>query len=301
MKQLEIFKIDESGSRNYIHVIGGLSAGFPSPATDYTGDRIDLNEELIRDPANTYYARVIGYYLNEGDLQKGDALLFDTSLRPRKGDLAVCIIDGEVQLKYIDRKQGIYCLIEGATTDVEVLNEDSQSYVVGIVTCLFLLRRNKGRRSFDGWTSRRSDLKRSDKRAIRWGYTSNVENDPHCSVNLIEELIPHPLYTCFGRTAGQSLREDSVDDGDSVIIDRILEPVEGDLVVSYNASEFMMKYIEVRADGIWLIPGNCEYKPIHISEEEDTRKLVWGIVTYSIKQLRFKMKKNVPGKRTAQN
>ncbi len=48
----------------------------------------------------------------------------------------------------------------------------------------------------------------------------------------------------------------------------------------------MIKYIEMHDGALWLAPGNREYKPIRISEEEDTRRLVWGVVVYSIKQLR---------------
>ncbi len=46
------------------------------------------------------------------------------------------------------------------------------------------------------------------------------------------------------------------------------------------------RVIEMHDGTLWLVPGNREYAPIRISEEEDTRKLVWGVVTYSIKQLR---------------
>ncbi|MDE6334796.1 MAG: peptidase S24, partial [Muribaculaceae bacterium] len=38
----------------------GVQAGFPSPAQDYMSESIDLNHELIRHPASTFYARVEG-------------------------------------------------------------------------------------------------------------------------------------------------------------------------------------------------------------------------------------------------
>ena len=38
----------------------GIRAGFPSPAQDYMTDSIDLNRELIRHPATTFYARACG-------------------------------------------------------------------------------------------------------------------------------------------------------------------------------------------------------------------------------------------------
>ena len=37
-----------------------VQAGFPSPATDYMEDRIDLNEVLIRHPSATFIIQVEG-------------------------------------------------------------------------------------------------------------------------------------------------------------------------------------------------------------------------------------------------
>lgn len=291
-QQLDIFKIDNTAAPSAIPVGGGFSAGFPSPATDYVGDRVDLNDVFINDPGNTYFARVSGYYLLEGDLAPGDCLLFDASLRPRKGDLAVCNIEGEILLKFIDRRQGNYCLVAGADDREEVMGAESTSYVMGIVTTLFIRRREKGRRTLPRWGVRRKDEKPTHKRAIRWSYTPEDEMDTKGSVDLNRELVQHPVYAAYGLIVGQSLREDAIDDGDSVLIDTVIDPIEGDLAVSYRHGEFMIKYVEIHDGALWLVPGNREYKPILISEEEDTRKLVWGIVTYSIKQLRrFDVKK----------
>lgn len=296
MQQLEIFKIDGTAAPATIPVVGPFSAGFPSPATDYTGDRIDLNDIFIKDPGNTYYARVKGYTLLEGDLRPGDALLFDTSLKPRKGDLAVCNIEGEIVLKFIERRDGFYCLVDGADTQTEVLDKESQSYVMGIVTTLFVKRKVNGkRRTLSRWGVRRKDEKPTKKRAIRWGYRPESEDDDKVKVDLNKEFVKHPIYAGFGLIVGESLREDAIDDGDSVIIDTIVYPEDGDLAISYREYEFMIKYIEHINGELWLVPGNSEYKPVRISEEEDTRKLVWGIVTYSIKQLRkFDVKRKTP-------
>ena len=37
-----------------------VAAGFPSPADDYASLKLDLNRELIKNPASTFYARVSG-------------------------------------------------------------------------------------------------------------------------------------------------------------------------------------------------------------------------------------------------
>ena len=84
---------------------------------------------------------------------------------------------------------------------------------------------------------------------------------------------------------GISLIDDDIEDSDSVIVDRMLEPRWGDLAVCVTSEGFTMKYVEVHDDEeIWLMPGNRDYAPIRITGEN--KRLIWGIVTHSIRQLR---------------
>ncbi len=82
----------------------GIHAGFPSPAQDYMERCIDLNAELVRHPAATFYGRVIGDSMIDAGVEEGDILVIDKSLSPNEGDMAVCFIDGEFTLKYISYK-----------------------------------------------------------------------------------------------------------------------------------------------------------------------------------------------------
>ena len=79
----------------------GVHAGFPSPAQDYINSFIDLNKELVRHPAATFFARVVGDSMVDADVNEGDVLVVDKSIEPKDGDMAVCFIDGEFALKYI--------------------------------------------------------------------------------------------------------------------------------------------------------------------------------------------------------
>jgi DNA polymerase V len=82
-------------------VEGGVHAGFPSPAQDYMNTSIDLNKELVRHPAATFFAKVVGDSMVDAGVEEGDILVVDKSLEPAEGDMAVCFIDGEFALKYI--------------------------------------------------------------------------------------------------------------------------------------------------------------------------------------------------------
>ena len=79
----------------------GIHAGFPSPATDYMTQAIDLNKELVRHPAATFYGRVVGDSMIDAGVEEGDILVIDKSLEAREGDMAVCFVDGEFTLKHL--------------------------------------------------------------------------------------------------------------------------------------------------------------------------------------------------------
>jgi len=64
----------------------GISAGFPSPAEDYVETALDLNKELVKHPAATFYARVKGSSMVDAGIEDGDLLVIDKALDPKDGD-----------------------------------------------------------------------------------------------------------------------------------------------------------------------------------------------------------------------
>ena len=88
-----------------------VAAGFPSPADDYAANGLDLNRELIKNPASTFYARVSGLSMIDEGINDGDLLVIDKSLEPYDGCLAVCYIDGEFTLKRFEKHKDYGMLI----------------------------------------------------------------------------------------------------------------------------------------------------------------------------------------------
>lgn len=85
--------------------VGGVKAGFPSPAQDYIESSIDLNKELIKHPSATFFARVTGDSLKDAGLDIGDLILVDKSEPYAHGKMAICFIDGEFTAKYLNLKE----------------------------------------------------------------------------------------------------------------------------------------------------------------------------------------------------
>ena len=63
-----------------------IRAGFPSPAYDHAGERIDIIHELIPHPNTTFYARVQGDSMHDAGIIDGD-------------NFVVACIDGEFTIK----------------------------------------------------------------------------------------------------------------------------------------------------------------------------------------------------------
>lgn len=113
----------------------GIHAGFPSPASDYMTQAIDLNKELVRHPAATFYGRVVGDSMVDAGVDEGDILVIDKSLDARDGDMAVCFVDGEFTLKRLVMKKGSLTLMPANPKYPSIeINDRMDFRMWGIVT-----------------------------------------------------------------------------------------------------------------------------------------------------------------------
>ena len=81
-----------------------ISAGFPSPADDYTEENIDLNEHLISNPFSTFFLRVKGDSMLNAGIKDKDLIIVDKSLRAKPGNIVIAMIDGEFTIKRLSIK-----------------------------------------------------------------------------------------------------------------------------------------------------------------------------------------------------
>ena len=120
---------------------------------------------------------------------------------------------------------------------------------------------------------------------IKAGFPSPAQDYISGTIDLNRELIRHKETTFLARVSGNSLQDAGICDGDIIVIDKSLEAKNGDFVVAFVDGEFTLK--EFRFDEAencaWLIPHNKDYEPIKVTEENEF--LVWGVLTYTIKQL----------------
>lgn len=123
--------------------------------------------------------------------------------------------------------------------------------------------------------------------------TNSIDDTISESLDLNIELVKNPACTFFARAVGDSMEGCGIDNGDLLVIDKSLEPKNGDIVVAFIDGDFTLKQVQVDPSGecLWLIPANGNYPSIKITEENDF--MIWGVLTYNIKSL-SKRKKTRP-------
>ena len=123
---------------------------------------------------------------------------------------------------------------------------------------------------------------------IRAGFPSPAQDYVEGGIDLNKELVKNPATTFFGRVSGDSMTGAGIDDGDLIVIDKSISASEGDVAVCFVDGEFTLKRIHVEKDVLWLVPENPKYKKIKVTSDQNF--MVWGVVTYAIKDVRRRAK-----------
>lgn len=93
-----------------------VRAGFPSPAEDFTGKRLDLTSMFVEHPQATFVLRVADTSMVEQGIEGGDMIVVDRSIQARHGDIVVAVIEGEFTVKSLYSVGGIVRLKAGNPT-----------------------------------------------------------------------------------------------------------------------------------------------------------------------------------------
>ena len=106
-------------------ILQKVSAGFPSPATDYIEEPINLNDELIKNPSSTFLIRVQGNSMIEHKITEGDVLIVDRSLKLKSNSIAVLNFEGELVVKKIIQRNNKYFICSTKNNSLDYLEIES--------------------------------------------------------------------------------------------------------------------------------------------------------------------------------
>jgi len=133
--KLEFFKPSVKSKIELPLVEATISAGFPSPADDYSEARLDLNKELITNESATFYARVRGDSMTLAGISDGDLLIIDKSKTPVNGSIVVCLIEGEFTVKRLNKKGNqFYLMPENDKYQPIKIKPENDVTIWGVVT-----------------------------------------------------------------------------------------------------------------------------------------------------------------------
>jgi len=117
----------------YLHKAG---AGFPSPATDYIEEDVDLNVHLIKNVPATFVIRVQGKSMTDVGIYDGDLLVVDKSLKPKNFSTVIANVHDELVVKSFVKEKDEQFLTSGSNQieDKIIINSESDVFVWGVVT-----------------------------------------------------------------------------------------------------------------------------------------------------------------------
>ena len=134
-KNFDLFSIVKKTQINTPVFLDKVSAGFPSPATDYMENKLDLNEYLITHPAATFIVKASGPSMVNANIYSGDLLVVDRSITPKNNNIVIASIFGDLTVKKLKKKEKSFFLVSANEEypSIEV-KEEMECFIWGVVT-----------------------------------------------------------------------------------------------------------------------------------------------------------------------
>ena len=132
---IRIFKPNDKESIKNIFIEDGISARFPSTASDFEESRISIEKVVVKNKESTFYAKVSGESMKNAGLDDGDILVIDRSEELKNNKIAVCYLNGEFTVKRVKiKKDHIYLVPENDKYEPIKVTNENEFIVWGIVT-----------------------------------------------------------------------------------------------------------------------------------------------------------------------
>ena len=120
------------------------------------------------------------------------------------------------------------------------------------------------------------------------GFTAPTDDHLDTALDLNDVVVRHPEATYFVRVEGDSMVDAHISDGDILVVDRSLEPRNGDIVIAALEGVHTVKRLRLTGGNgqrqVFLEAANPAYPPVKIEEESDL--VIWGVVTHVLHTFR---------------
>lgn len=112
------------------------------------------------------------------------------------------------------------------------------------------------------------------------GFPSPADDYVEDRLDLNQLLVQNITATFFLRVKGDSMTGAGIHDGDIIVVDRSVEPVDRAVVVAVVDGELTIKRLRIRNGVTELHAENPKYLPIRFKEGQEMT--IWGVVTSSV-------------------
>ena len=110
-----------------------VPAGFPSPAEEYLGDTLDLNQIMVDNPTATFFARVQGDSMTT-TIYPDDILIVDRSINPKNNSIVVAVVNNEFTVKRLSMGSELQLVADNPDYEPIKITGDMDLTVWGVVT-----------------------------------------------------------------------------------------------------------------------------------------------------------------------
>ena len=119
--------------------------------------------------------------------------------------------------------------------------------------------------------------------SVHAGFPSPAADHSQKRVDLNEHLIRNKEATFLFRVRGDSMTGIGIYEGDTLLVDRSIDPRHNAIVLAVLNNEFAIKRLYRRGGVVKLIAENPIYPPIQIKQGEELS--IWGVVTFNLHKL----------------
>lgn len=111
------------------------------------------------------------------------------------------------------------------------------------------------------------------------GFGAAADDYAERGIDLNEQLIRNKPATFFMRVSSPAMIDAGIHEGDVVIVDRSLKPVNGKVIIAIVDGEMLLRRLVITPKGRRLSPANSEFAIINV---DNMPFETWGVVTYVI-------------------
>jgi DNA polymerase V len=118
-----------------VQFIGYVPAGFPSPASDYMEEEIDLKKYLQPNPTSIFIAKAVGDSMINAPIPNNSLLVVDKSLKPKNNSIVIASVNGEHTVKhFVKTRTGIFLAPNNPLYRPVKITKDIDFAIWGVVT-----------------------------------------------------------------------------------------------------------------------------------------------------------------------